>query len=57
MTEKVPMTAEGHAAIEAELRYLRTVERQRIIKAIAEPGHMGISRKTPSITPRKKRRA
>src|SRR6478609_5176966 len=36
MTEKVPMTAEGHAALEAELKYLRTVERQRIIKAIAE---------------------
>ena len=36
MTEKVPMTAQGHAALEAELRVLRTVERQRIIKAIAE---------------------
>ena len=36
MTEKVPMTAQGHAALEAELRQLRTVERQRIIKAIAE---------------------
>jgi transcription elongation factor GreA len=36
MTEKVPMTAEGHAALEAELKHLRTVERQRIIKAIAE---------------------
>ena len=36
MTEKVPMTAQGHAALEAELKQLRTVERQRIIKAIAE---------------------
>ena len=36
MIEKVPMTAQGHAAIEAELKHLRTVERQRIIKAIAE---------------------
>ena len=36
MTEKVPMTAEGHAALEAELKYLRTVERQRIIKAISQ---------------------
>ena len=36
MTDKVPMTAQGHAALEAELKYLRTVERQRIIKAIAE---------------------
>jgi transcription elongation factor GreA len=36
MIEKVPMTAAGHAALEAELKQLRTVERQRIIKAIAE---------------------
>src|SRR4249919_108818 len=41
MTEKVPMTAEGHAALEAELKYLRTVERQRIIKAIAEARALG----------------
>ncbi len=36
MIEKVPMTAAGHAALESELKQLRTVERQRIIKAIAE---------------------
>ncbi len=36
MIEKVPMTAAGHAALETELKQLRTVERQRIIKAIAE---------------------
>jgi len=36
MIEKVPMTAQGHAAMEAELKQLRTVERQRIIKAISE---------------------
>lgn len=36
MMEKVPMTAQGHAAMEAEVRQLKTVERQRIIKAIAE---------------------
>ena len=36
MTDKVPMTAQGHAALEAELKQLRTGERQRIIKAIAE---------------------
>ena len=36
MIEKVPMTAQGYAAIEAELKQLRSVERQRIIKAIAE---------------------
>ena len=34
--EKVPMTAEGFAALEAEIKYLKTVERPRIIKQIAE---------------------
>lgn len=34
--EKVPMTAEGHSAMEAEIKHLKTVERPRIIKAIAE---------------------
>jgi transcription elongation factor GreA len=34
--EKVPMTADGYAALEAEVKHLKTVERQRIIKAIAE---------------------
>ena len=34
--DKVPMTAEGYAALEAEIKYLKTVERPRIIKAIAE---------------------
>jgi transcription elongation factor GreA len=36
MMEKVPMTAQGYAAMEAEVRVLKTVERQRIIRAIAE---------------------
>jgi transcription elongation factor GreA len=36
MIEKVPMTVQGYAAIEAELKQLRTVERQRIIRQIAE---------------------
>ncbi len=36
MMEKVPMTAQGYAAMEAEVRHLKTVERQRIIRAIAE---------------------
>jgi transcription elongation factor GreA len=36
MMEKVPMTAQGYAAMEAEIRQLKTVERQRIIRAIAE---------------------
>jgi transcription elongation factor GreA len=34
--EKVPMTAEGHAALESEIKHLKSVERPRIIKAIAE---------------------
>ena len=34
--EKVPMTAEGYTAMEAEIKHLKTVERPRIIKAIAE---------------------
>jgi transcription elongation factor GreA len=34
--EKVPMTADGYAALEAEVKLLKTVERQRIIRAIAE---------------------
>jgi transcription elongation factor GreA len=34
--EKVPMTAAGYAALEAEIKHLKTVERPRIIKAIAE---------------------
>lgn len=34
--DKVPMTAEGHAAMMEEVRYLKTVERPRIIKAIEE---------------------
>jgi transcription elongation factor GreA len=34
--DKVPMTAEGYAALEAEIKYLKAVERPRIIKAIAE---------------------
>ena len=34
--DKVPMTAEGYAALEAEIKHLKTVERPRIIKAIAD---------------------
>ena len=34
--EKVPMTAEGYAALEAEIKHLKSVERPRIIKQIAE---------------------
>jgi transcription elongation factor GreA len=34
--DKVPMTAEGYAALEAELKTLKTVERPTVIAAIAE---------------------
>jgi len=34
--EKVPMTSAGHKALEDEIRFLKSVERPRIIKAIAE---------------------
>ena len=34
--ERVPMTVEGHAALEAELQRLKSEERPRIIQAIAE---------------------
>jgi transcription elongation factor GreA len=34
--EKVPMTAEGHAAMMQEIKHLKSVERPRIIQAIEE---------------------
>jgi transcription elongation factor GreA len=34
--DKVPMTAEGHAAMMEEVKHLKSVERPRIIKAIEE---------------------
>ncbi|MBY0448865.1 MAG: transcription elongation factor GreA [Hyphomonadaceae bacterium] len=34
--EKVPMTAEGYAALDAELKRLKTEERPAVIQAIAE---------------------
>ena len=39
--EKVPMTAQGHAALEAELKQLKSVERPNIIQAIAEAREHG----------------
>lgn len=36
MVDKVPMTAEGHAAMMDEIKHLKSVERPRIIKAIEE---------------------
>ncbi|MBX3488736.1 MAG: transcription elongation factor GreA [Parvibaculum sp.] len=34
--EKVPMTSAGYKALEDEIRFLKSVERPRIIKAISE---------------------
>lgn len=34
--ERIPMTAEGHAALQAELKALKSVERPSIIAAISE---------------------
>ena len=39
--EKIPMTPTGHAALEAELKNLKSVERPAIIKAIAEAREHG----------------
>jgi len=36
MIDKVPMTAEGHAAMLEEIKHLKTVERPRIIRLIEE---------------------
>jgi transcription elongation factor GreA len=39
--EKIPMTAEGLAPLEVELKQLRTVERHAVIKAISEAREHG----------------
>ncbi len=39
--EKIPMTPTGHAALESELKDLKTVERPAIIRAIAEAREHG----------------
>ena len=39
--EKVPMTASGYKALEVEIKHLKTVERPRIIKAIADAREHG----------------
>lgn len=36
MIEKIPMTAEGYSALDAELKRLKTIERPTVISAIAE---------------------
>src|SRR6056297_422386 len=39
--EKIPMTRAGHAALEAELKQLKSVERPAIIRAISEAREHG----------------
>ncbi len=39
--EKIPMTRAGHAALEAELKHLKSEERPAIIRAIAEAREHG----------------
>jgi transcription elongation factor GreA len=39
--EKIPMTRAGHAALDEELKSLKTVERPAVIKAIAEAREHG----------------
>ena len=41
MNDKVPMTAEGFARLEEELKQLKTVARPEVIKAIAEAREHG----------------
>lgn len=39
--QKIPMTAEGHKAIDDELRHLKSVERPAVIQAISEAREHG----------------
>jgi transcription elongation factor GreA len=39
--EKIPMTAAGYAALEAELKHLKSVERPAIIRAISDAREHG----------------
>src|SRR5210317_296102 len=41
MHERVPMTAEGYARLDEELRYLKNTARPDVIKAIAEAREHG----------------
>ena len=53
--EKIPMTRKGHAALETELKHLKSVERPAIIQAIAEArdeigGRVARERKLPGLS-------
>lgn len=36
MLEKIPMTAQGFAALESEIKHLKTIERPAVIRSISE---------------------
>jgi transcription elongation GreA/GreB family factor len=48
--DKIPMTAEGYAALEADLKHCREVERPRIIEQIAERAALTTSPKMSNTT-------
>ena len=39
--EKIPMTRQGHTALDAELKVLKSIERPAVIRAIAEAREHG----------------
>ena len=39
--QKIPMTAEGHKALDEELKHLKSVERPAVIAAISEAREHG----------------
>lgn len=49
--QRYPMTPQGHAALEAELKQLKTVERPRITAAIAEAREHGDLKEMPNTMP------
>lgn len=49
--EKIPFTQLGLDKLKAELTNLKSVERQAVIRAIAEAREHGNLRKMPNITP------
>ena len=55
--QKVPMTALGAHKLREQLEQLKTVDRPKIIKAIAEARAHGDLKKTPNTTPPKNSRA
>ena len=55
--EKVPMTADGYAALDAEVKKLKGPERQRTARPLPKHAHMAICLKMLNITPPKSSKA